>query len=568
MGPVSIIEILPKCETVDYGGPWTKNGSELNPGASQYQGYDSRSYLTDRYRSAKNVALGVSTQTPLIISCGSTLVSTISQSTPDQRPQLKSASVLTILASAAAAGDFRPALTGTDKTVKYNVSDLERGVNGFSYLSELTPVAGAPLLADVERWFERPWTETQIGWWAEWTHPSDNFNTYGRELSNKTAQATLMLNLDLTGGNPQLNNHDLKRTLLIRLVQLGIDCHGVITSGKDGFIGRTMWWAEGGQYHGRKLPIMVAAIALNDTSMKNMFAKTGAYLHSFTDKDGYPKPYGPCHYGNYLKNPPDMYYFQEDEQVYYITKFHVDATNSTNGVSNVEVSDASYVNFPLPNRDNNESNKAHLTGYTMDDIGLPEWSMRPHSQPETSIAGPNWPSANYRSTAGSTHPAIALAVHIMGLKTLWNNPALFDYADRYMRMIEDVDHVWGIKKNPSDPDWPPIELWQDSTNGVGTFVRNMWSAYRADYGPSWKPSPELPDWPVLKFQYGDVSGDSALSAYDAALAARIAVGLDAYPTGDNLTKTDVSGDGFITAYDAALIAQKAVGLISKFPVES
>ncbi len=58
------------------------------------------------------------------------------------------------------------------------------------------------------------------------------------------------------------------------------------------------------------------------------------------------------------------------------------------------------------------------------------------------------------------------------------------------------------------------------------------------------------------------------SAYDAALAARIAVGLDAYPTGDNLTKADVSGDGFVTAYDAALIAQKAVGLISKFPVES
>ncbi len=68
--------------------------------------------------------------------------------------------------------------------------------------------------------------------------------------------------------------------------------------------------------------------------------------------------------------------------------------------------------------------------------------------------------------------------------------------------------------------------------------------------------------------YGDISGDSALSAYDAALCARIAVGLDAYPTGDNLTKADVSGDGFVTAYDAALIAQRAVGLISKFPVES
>jgi hypothetical protein len=73
---------------------------------------------------------------------------------------------------------------------------------------------------------------------------------------------------------------------------------------------------------------------------------------------------------------------------------------------------------------------------------------------------------------------------------------------------------------------------------------------------------------IVDIIYGDVSGDSVLSAYDAALAARIAVGLDAYPTGDNLTKADVSGDGFVTAYDAALIAQKAVGLIVKFPVES
>jgi hypothetical protein len=67
--------------------------------------------------------------------------------------------------------------------------------------------------------------------------------------------------------------------------------------------------------------------------------------------------------------------------------------------------------------------------------------------------------------------------------------------------------------------------------------------------------------------YGELSGEGDITAYDAALAARIAVGLDAYPTGDNLTKADVSGGGGVTAYDAALIAQRAVGLISKFPVE-
>jgi hypothetical protein len=67
--------------------------------------------------------------------------------------------------------------------------------------------------------------------------------------------------------------------------------------------------------------------------------------------------------------------------------------------------------------------------------------------------------------------------------------------------------------------------------------------------------------------FGDLSGDSALTAYDAALAARIAVGLDAYPAGDKLTIADVSGDKQVTAYDAALIAQRVVGLIDRFPVE-
>ncbi len=89
-------------------------------------------------------------------------------------------------------------------------------------------------------------------------------------------------------------------------------------------------------------------------------------------------------------------------------------------------------------------------------------------------------------------------------------------------------------------------------------------------GNNWGSLPSIGayEYVPVNIIYGDISGDSALSAYDAALCARIAVGLDAYPAGDDLTKADVSGDGFVTAYDAALIAQRAVGLISKLPVES
>jgi hypothetical protein len=66
--------------------------------------------------------------------------------------------------------------------------------------------------------------------------------------------------------------------------------------------------------------------------------------------------------------------------------------------------------------------------------------------------------------------------------------------------------------------------------------------------------------------YGDVNSDGEISAYDAALAAHIAVDLE-HPDIKNRAAADVSGDGQVTAYDAALIAQRAVGLIEKFPVE-
>jgi hypothetical protein len=109
-----------------------------------------------------------------------------------------------------------------------------------------------------------------------------------------------------------------------------------------------------------------------------------------------------------------------------------------------------------------------------------------------------------------------------------------------------------------------------SSWGITTFFPDYDFA-KDRLGNSWSNPPSIGAYEYVTQTtviYGDLSGDSALSAYDAALAARIAVGLDAYPTGDNLTKADVSGGGGVTAYDAALIAQKAVGLIVKFPVES
>jgi hypothetical protein len=62
---------------------------------------------------------------------------------------------------------------------------------------------------------------------------------------------------------------------------------------------------------------------------------------------------------------------------------------------------------------------------------------------------------------------------------------------------------------------------------------------------------------------GDINGDGAVTAADALLAAKHALGLAALTSGQ-LSRADVNSDGSVTVYDAALIARYAAGLISQF----
>lgn len=63
------------------------------------------------------------------------------------------------------------------------------------------------------------------------------------------------------------------------------------------------------------------------------------------------------------------------------------------------------------------------------------------------------------------------------------------------------------------------------------------------------------------FLRGDVSGDGEITAEDARLCLRQAVGLETYEAGsDEFAACDVTGDGEVTAEDARLILRAAVGL--------
>ncbi|MDY6878100.1 MAG: hypothetical protein SWK90_18100, partial [Chloroflexota bacterium] len=125
VGPVTIITINPP--STDTSGR-VVNGSMINPsprdGATQ--GYDSAMYgqYGPHFDAALNVARpngqDLSLANPLVVQPNSSLVSSISLPDPGARPQLQTASILTVIEAPAPTGSFRPPYCGSDKTVQFN----------------------------------------------------------------------------------------------------------------------------------------------------------------------------------------------------------------------------------------------------------------------------------------------------------------------------------------------------------------------------------------------------------------------------------------------------------------
>ncbi len=410
VAPAKITRITPV--STDVGGR-IMNGSVVNPSPTvSLQGYDN-TMPGIPYDAPLNVAFNVSAGSPLVLATGSSLVSTISVATAGSRPQLETAAVLTVLATAPADGSFRPAYSGTDKTVRHNKSELN-----YTLLANLAPVGATPALSTVERYFERPWIDHVPGWGARYTHPRQNLPDYGREIATEISVGALMLHLNYTPAQ--------KETLMIRFVQLGIDLHGIVAGG-----GISNWINNGGHAEGRKWPILFAGLVLDDQTLKGIGAKSGDYL--------YQNGHGP------QNMPADYIHFGEDDQTFYVAQLDVDVTNG-----------------PTWKPDSRDTCRKP---YLVSDIGLPEWGIRHAGEPQFSN---KCVLTYYREVVGGTFNGLALAALIMNAKPLWNHNAFFDYTDRYMaftapggemagswRAYSDfTEHMWDIYRSRYGPVWP------------------------------------------------------------------------------------------------------------------
>jgi len=372
LGPVTITGISPLSTNVNGR---IKNGSMVNPSpANDNQGYDNTA-TSITYDATLNKAFNVSSANPLVLAAGSSLVSTISIDAAAQRPQLKTAAILTVLSSAPPAGSFRPPYSGTDKTIKFNKSNLD-----YTKLAKLAPTAhtlrlkqqvGDAQSASVERMFERPWIDHKGNWTGAYLHPSDNMPNYGRDLADQVGTAALMLHLNYSDAD--------KETLMIRFVQLGIDLYGIVANG-----GQNNWENDGGHAQGRKWPILFAGIVLNDASMKAIGTSTAK--------------------------------FGEERQTFYVSQADIDMKGH-HDIQGAPQQDYIQADIGLP-----EWGIMHSTAPIGDDR---DWLS-------------DTKSGYRRCCTGNSFLGYILAAHIMNAKALWNYDALFDYQDRYMSVEASV----------------------------------------------------------------------------------------------------------------------------------
>ena len=364
-GPVTIIAINPP--STDVSGR-VMNGSMINPSPTDgaTQGYDSAMYgpygphFSAAFNAARPNGQTLSAGNPLVVQPNSSLVSTISIPEADARPQLQTAAILTVLDAPAPAGSFRPPYSGNDKTVRFNKSQINQAL-----LAQISPVSSTPDWATVERYFERPWIDHVPNWLSRYQHPTENMPDYGREMSTQVGEGALMLQLDFP--------YAQKETLLVRTIQLGIDWFGVVQDG-----GENNWPPNGGHASGRKWPILLAGMMLDDAAMKQIGPGDGT---------------GTAVFG-------------EDGQTFFVSQADIDMTHTP------------------------DLRGCTLTEYEQSDLGLPEWGIRHSSQPEAD--NKSWCAVYRVCCTANAWSGFVLAARIMDAKTLWAHDPLFDYQDRYM----------------------------------------------------------------------------------------------------------------------------------------
>ena len=439
IGPVTVTAIDPPPTT---SSPYV-NGSVLNlPTPDSKSGFDER--LNDGVDESWWFNASWRVYPPIALKAGDSLVSSISlpQSQLHTLPEVmrsgdvnispvRTVSILTVLSAPVTSDTFRPSYCDRNQTMYYGNS-LQR-----SLLPSLVPPnpANTPALSQFESWFRRPWIDMNP---FLFDVPAEYMPSYGQHIAFADSYAGLLLSLNfLPAQKVNLTNY---------FVQYGIDLFGCVQVGYG-------WPAFGGHRSGRKMPIVFAGILLNDNSMKNVSTL-------------YPDQFGEDMQAVYINELPPAETYQQAWQgakVIYGGHYgvHSDGTPVSPG----------------------------LYG-PYEQLQPADWLLygTPPNQEQLGEA--------YRRCCTSVSwVGEALTMHLMGAEHVWNYPAFFDYADRWM--FEDdsqaVAEIYAQTNGKYDysANWDrqgQTQYWLQGEFPQNTFIDDMWHAYRGLQPPQAPPA--------------------------------------------------------------------------------
>ncbi|KKL71896.1 hypothetical protein LCGC14_2090340, partial [marine sediment metagenome] len=487
----------------------TKNGSMINPepkDANPKHGYDSDA---SGYSASLNVGLDVVVGgNNLILATESSLVSSKTGESGSGATQtyLSDQSILTVVDTLPAVGDFRPAYCNLDKTSPFNKSALTSWVYD-TVLQSLTDVASTPSQATVEAIVQRPHVDHVMTSVGGRVAPSNNYQHYGRNYVARIGDVGCWLHLNRTNAQ--------KQTALISILQVGIDLYGITKRWQDENATIFYYCENGGHLQGRKWPIIFAGIVFEDAAMKAI---------------------------------DDIALFANDTQTFYVVSGDVKAFPYTK----VTVTGTDFWgNANLLTSQKNEFLEFTATPH----IGMPAWGEI-HGNTSVSEStrltrdGSTW-GKDYQfcctSYAWHGHVMAALMTDYgepnWG-KTIWDHNPIFDYMDRYFAKVTEGSWV-----------------------KYSDFAYNMWSDNRSDFGAVWSGSYDVTAaaTPTNDFAL-DANSRTTLTVSWTGAAANFDISADQTTAYAGVTSPyTITGLSAGTSYDLEVWGRKANGMRSLIP---
>jgi len=422
VGPVTVTAISPAPTT---SAPYM-NGSVLNlPTANSKSGFDSR--LNDGTDESWWFDATLRSYPPINLKPGDALVSSISLAQIHSLPEVMRASDMS--ASPVSTVSVLTVVSAAPSADAFRPSYCDRSQTLYhagslqrNLLPALTPPnpSATPALVQFASWYRRPWIDTDP---FLFDAPAEYMPSYGQHVAFADSYASLLLMLNFPA--------DQKVDLTNYFVQYGIDLYGCLQAGVG-------WPAFGGHRSGRKLPIVFAGILLNNAGMMNV-------------STAHPDQFGEDMQTVYVNViPPAGTYQQAWQGAKVIYGGHYGVTAAGQPVS------------------------AGLYG--------------PYEQLQPAA----WPLINGNEQLGEAYRRCctsvswigeALTMHLMHAESLWNHPAFFDYADRWMTE-DDTQAVAAIKAQTGfdySQNWErqgQTEFWLQGEFPQYTFIDDMWKAYR------------------------------------------------------------------------------------------